>query len=176
MYSATDQRSLYDLSKKLLAGHPADLFAQDDAQRADDLGRVLRYHEWRYYVQNDPVLSDYEYDLLYKQLEQLEAERPDLVSPDSPTQRVGKDLTETFAQVSHLTPMLSLDNSYDATDLLDFDKLVESYRAKLLAGEVPEVPATAGASAEAKEAIVQAARTAEPPPKPATVAPDALPE
>lgn len=61
-------------------------------------------------------------------------------------------------------------------DLLDFDKLVESYRAKLLAGEVPEVPATAGASAEAKEAIVQAARTAEPPPKPATVAPDALPE
>ena len=69
MYSATEQRNLYDLSKKLLYSPQASLFEENAEQRAADLGRVIRYHEWRYYVQNDPVLSDFEYDQLYKQLE-----------------------------------------------------------------------------------------------------------
>lgn len=125
MYSTADQRALYELSKKLLAGHPNDLFSNDDAQRADQLRQVLRYHEWRYYVQNDPVLSDFEYDQLYKQLEIIEAQHPEIITPDSPTQRVGKDLTEYLPQVAHLTPMLSLDNSYDAEDLTDFDESVK---------------------------------------------------
>ncbi len=86
---------------------------------------MILYHEWRYYVQNDPVVSDFEYDQLYKLLQRLETEHPHLVSPDSPTQRVGKDLTESFAQVAHLTPMLSLDNSYDANDLRDFDTSIK---------------------------------------------------
>lgn len=123
MYSPEQQRALYDLSKKLLSAVPIADGAQ--AQRIDELQQILRFHEWKYYVQNDPVVSDYEYDQLYKQLEALEAEHPDLITPDSPTQRVGKDLTGSFNQVAHLTPMLSLDNSYDADDLNDFDEQIK---------------------------------------------------
>jgi len=125
MYSVSAQRSLYDLSKKLLYSPQATLFDDGNEQRIADLCQVLRYHEWRYYVANDPVLSDFEYDQLYQQLETLEAAHPELVTPDSPTQRVGKDLTEDLDQVTHLTPMLSLDNSYDAADLTDFDESVK---------------------------------------------------
>ncbi len=125
MYSQEEQRSLYELSKKLLFTSQADLFAEPPAERAEDLRRVLRYHEWRYYVGNDPVISDFEYDQLYKQLEAIEAAHPQLVTPDSPTQRVGKDLTENAPQVAHLTPMLSLDNSYNAEDLNDFDESIK---------------------------------------------------
>jgi DNA ligase (NAD+) len=125
MYSTAEQRALYDLSKKLLYSPQADLFGENSAERAADLGRVIRYHEWRYYVQNDPVISDFEYDQLYKQLEAIERQNPQLITPDSPTQRVGKDLVENFEQIQHLTPMLSLDNSYDADDLRDFDEAVK---------------------------------------------------
>lgn len=123
MYSADQQRALYELSKQLLeTTNPTNA---EPAPRAASLRQVIRYHEWRYYVQNDPVVSDYEYDILYKQLEALEAEYPELVAPDSPTQRVSSDLTSAFTQVNHLTPMLSLDNSYDAEDLNDFDEQVK---------------------------------------------------
>ncbi len=125
MYTAEEQRNLYDLSKKLLYTPQADLLSEPPAERVEDLARVLRYHEWRYYVGNDPVISDFEYDQLYKQLQTIEEAFPDLVTPDSPTQRVGKDLVENAAQVPHLTPMLSLDNSYDAEDLKDFDTSVK---------------------------------------------------
>lgn len=125
MYATTEQRALYELSKKLLYTPQADLFGENVAQRADELRQVIRYHEWRYYVQNDPVISDFEYDQLYKQLESIENQYPELVAPDSPTQRVGKDLVETFEQVAHMTPMLSLDNSYNADDLRDFDESVK---------------------------------------------------
>lgn len=125
MYSTAEQRDLYDLSKKMLYSPQADL--RDDAadQHAEALRRVIRYHEWRYYVQNDPVISDFEYDQLFKQLEALERQFPGIVTPDSPTQRVGKDLVDNFVLVAHLTPMLSLDNSYDAADLNDFDESVK---------------------------------------------------
>jgi DNA ligase (NAD+) len=125
MYSQDEQRNLYERSKKLLQAPPADLFSEPPAERAEDLRTVLRYHEWRYYVGNDPVISDFEYDQLYKQLQTLEQAYPDLLVPDSPTQRVGKDLVENAAQVVHLTPMLSLDNSYDAADLNAFDESVK---------------------------------------------------
>jgi DNA ligase (NAD+) len=125
MYSKEAQRALYDRSKKLLYTPQADLFAESDAERAEDLRSVIRYHEWRYYVQNDPVISDFEYDQLYKQLETIEGAHPELITPDSPTQRVSADLTEDADQVAHLTPMLSLDNSYDAADLNDFDTAVK---------------------------------------------------
>lgn len=88
----------------------------------EELRNVLRFHEYRYYVQADPHISDFEYDTLYKGLEALEKEAPDLVTPDSPTQRVAKGLTKEFPAVPHLVPMLSLDNSYDSEDLLDFDR------------------------------------------------------
>jgi DNA ligase (NAD+) len=86
------------------------------------LREVLRFHEYRYYILNDPLISDFEYDTLYKQLEALEEENPDLIVADSPTQRVGKGLTKEFPAVQHMVPMLSLDNSYDSDDLIDFDR------------------------------------------------------
>ncbi|MGZ3838409.1 MAG: NAD-dependent DNA ligase LigA [Flavisolibacter sp.] len=94
-----------------------------------ELRAVLRFHEHRYYVQNDPLVSDYEYDLLFKALEGLEKENPDLVAADSPTQRVARGLTKDFPSVQHLVPMLSLDNSYNSEDLVDFDR-----RARELTG------------------------------------------
>jgi DNA ligase (NAD+) len=125
VYSTDQQRALYELSKKLLYTPNATLFSEDEHELAADLRKVIRYHEWRYYVQNDPVISDFEYDQLYKQLENLETRYPEIITPDSPTRRVSPDLTEQFNQVAHLTPMLSLDNSYDAEDLNDFDEQVK---------------------------------------------------
>src|SRR6476620_6813099 len=95
----------------------------------EELRKILRFHEHRYYIQNDPLISDFEYDTIYKALEALEIENPDLVVPDSPTQRVAKGLTKEFPTVQHLVPMLSLDNSYNSEDLVDFDR-----RARELTG------------------------------------------
>jgi DNA ligase (NAD+) len=89
-----------------------------------DLKSILRFHEHRYYVQNEPLITDFEYDRLYKLLEKAEQENPEWVTPDSPTQRVGSSLNNGFATVQHLVPMLSLDNSYNAEDLQDFDRKV----------------------------------------------------
>jgi DNA ligase (NAD+) len=91
---------------------------------------MLRFHEYRYYILNDPLISDFEYDQLYKELEKIEIENPSLVSPDSPTHRVAKGLTKDFPAVQHLVPMLSLDNSYNSEDMVDFDR-----KAKELTGE-----------------------------------------
>jgi len=88
----------------------------------DLLKDILRFHEYRYYILNDPLISDFEYDSLFKTLENLEKENPDLLDPDSPTQRVGKGLTKDFPSVQHLVPMLSLNNSYDSEDMEDFDR------------------------------------------------------
>ena len=100
-----------------------------DRKQVDDIRRALRFHEYRYYVLNDPLIADQEYDQLYKELERLEKEHPDLVTSDSPTQRVSPGLTREFATVQHLVPMLSLDNSYNPEDMLDFDR-----RARELTG------------------------------------------
>jgi DNA ligase (NAD+) len=86
------------------------------------LREILRFHEYRYYIQNDPLVSDYEYDKLYKHLEHLEMENPSLITADSPTQRVAAGLVKDFPKVDHLVPMLSLENSYDAEDLIDWDR------------------------------------------------------
>ena len=88
------------------------------------LRKILRFHEYRYYVQNDPLVSDFEYDSLYKLLEKTEKENPSLITADSPTQRVGAGLVKDFPKVGHLVPMLSLENSYNAEDLLDWDRKV----------------------------------------------------
>ena len=121
MYRQDEQKVLYELSKSYLEGGDSAVHQQTVTQQLQDLRRLVVYHEWRYYIGNDPVVSDFEYDQLYKQLEKLEELHPDLVTPDSPTQRVSADLTEEFVSVEHLTPMLSLANSYDANDLNDWD-------------------------------------------------------
>ena len=86
------------------------------------LREVLRFHEYRYYVLNEPLVSDFEYDRLFQLLQTVEKQHPELVTPDSPTQRVGSSLNQSFITVQHLVPMLSLDNSYNAADLADFDR------------------------------------------------------
>ena len=90
--------------------------------KIENLRNVLRFHEYRYYILNDPLISDYEYDQLFKALEKIEAANPKLIAADSPTQRVAKGLTKAFPTVQHLVPMLSLDNSYNSDDLVDFDR------------------------------------------------------
>ena len=83
---------------------------------------VLRFHEYRYYILSDPLISDSEYDMLYQSLVELEKKDPSSVPEDSPTKRVALGLSSAFPTVQHLVPMLSLENSYDETDLLDFDR------------------------------------------------------
>ena len=118
MYSKEQQKNLFDLSKKLLK-------EELDASNLEDLKKILVYHEWRYYILNDPLISDFEYDTLYKKLEAIEVADPSLITSDSPTQRVSNDLTEDLPAVEHLIPMLSLGNSYNADDLLDFDTSIK---------------------------------------------------
>ncbi len=86
------------------------------------LQELLRFHEYRYYVLSDPLLTDFDYDNLYQLLKKFENKHPEKITPDSPTQRVGNSLNQQFITVQHLVPMLSLDNSYDAADLTDFDR------------------------------------------------------
>lgn len=93
-------------------------------KRIQKLREEINKHDYYYYVLAQPLISDEEYDKLYKELEKLEAENPHLITPDSPTQRVGKDLTKEFKPVNHLVPMLSLANTYDEQDVYDFDRRV----------------------------------------------------
>jgi len=96
----------------------------DIESRLTELRNAIRHHEERYYLHNDPQISDEEFDQLLHELEKLEAEHPDLVTPDSPTQRVGGRTVEGFETVEHLTPMLSLDNAYNEDELRAFDERV----------------------------------------------------
>lgn len=93
-------------------------------ERLRQLREQVRHHEERYYILNEPEIADAEFDALLKALEALEAAHPDLVTPDSPTQRVAGRPTEGFRTVEHLQPMLSLDNTYSIEELLCFDERV----------------------------------------------------
>jgi DNA ligase (NAD+) len=93
-------------------------------ERIKELRERIRYHEDRYYVHADPEISDVEFDALMRELQALEAANPDLVTPDSPTQRVGGTVAEGFATVDHRAPMLSLDNAYNEDELRAFDERV----------------------------------------------------
>lgn len=89
------------------------------------LREEIDYHNYKYYVENNPVVSDYEYDMLLKKLETLEAQFPDLITPDSPTQRVGGEPLKGFRTVEHKIPMLSLDNAYLYDELKEFDERIK---------------------------------------------------
>src|SRR5882672_12399926 len=106
------------------------------AERIAELRREIRYHEERYYVLNDPELADAEFDALMQELERLEAENPDLVTSESPTQRVSGRPAAGFETVEHAEPMLSLDNAYSEEELREFDARVR--RGLAAAGEPVE--------------------------------------
>src|SRR5580765_3685219 len=92
--------------------------------RIQELRTLIRHHEEQYYLHSAPEIADAEFDALLHELEQLEADNPDLVTLDSPTQRVGGRLVEGFATVEHKAPMLSLDNAYNEDELRAFDDRV----------------------------------------------------
>ena len=94
------------------------------AQRAAKLREQIDYHNYRYYVLDDPVVSDAEYDRLLRELQELETEFPDLIGPDSPTQRVGAKPLKAFGEITHALPMLSLDNAFSDRELAEFDRRV----------------------------------------------------
>src|SRR6266851_9403456 len=96
--------------------------AKDVEQRIEGLRERVRYHEHLYYVLDNPEISDTEFDKLMQQLQQLEAEHPALITPDSPTQRVGGKPKEGFLKTPHSRPMLSLDNAYNEAELRAWDK------------------------------------------------------
>lgn len=93
-------------------------------KRIEELREEIRYHDYNYYILTEPKIPDEQYDKLYKELEKLESEYPELITPDSPTQRVGSDLTKEFKPVQHKIPMLSLSNTYSEDELFDFDRRV----------------------------------------------------
>lgn len=105
----------------------------DLLERVRALREEIRYHNRQYYVLDDPKIPDAEYDRLLRQLQQLEVAHPELVTPDSPTQRVGAEPLGSFAEVEHQVPMLSLDNVFTDTELEDFDRRL---RERLALGEV----------------------------------------
>ena len=98
---------------------------KDVETKIKKLREELNYHNYKYYVENNPVISDYEYDQLLKKLEDFETKYPELITPDSPTQRIGEIPLEGFKTVEHKIPMLSLANSYTYEELKDFDERVK---------------------------------------------------
>src|SRR5579871_3641078 len=105
--------------------------AKDVEREIENLRDQLRRHEHLYYVLDQPEITDAEYDRLMRRLEELEKQRPDLITSDSPTQRVGGKAREGFVKVRHSSPMLSLDNALNEDELREFDRRVRT----LLGGE-----------------------------------------
>ena len=122
MYNSDQTITLQKNTAEWLSAAKDENILNQVKSKTEGLRNCLRFHEYRYYVQNDPLISDFEYDTLYKLLEHFEKENPDAITADSPTQRVGRGLIKNFPKTQHLVPMLSLENSYNAEDLLDFDR------------------------------------------------------
>lgn len=106
----------------------------NQSRRADELRRLIRYHDHKYYVDAEPEISDLEYDRLLRELRDLETQHPELVTPDSPTQRIGDRPVEHLTQVAHRVPMLSIENTYTLEELTEFGERT----ARLLEGEPME--------------------------------------
>ncbi|MDH5436178.1 MAG: NAD-dependent DNA ligase LigA [Gammaproteobacteria bacterium] len=106
---------------------------KDIKKHVDELHSQIEYHNYRYYVLDDPEIPDAEYDRLLRELQLLEKEHPELVTPDSPTQRVGAQPLKSFGEVKHRLPMLSLDNAFDEQEVYDFDRRI---REKLNLDEI----------------------------------------
>src|SRR4051812_39465722 len=118
MTPATKDRLTNDRVKDRAVKH------QIEERQIDELRDEIRRHEHLYYVLDAPELPDAEFDRLMQELKRLEAEHPELITPDSPTQRVGGKPREGFIKVAHSRPMLSLDNAYNEQELRDWDRRV----------------------------------------------------
>ncbi|MFN4179565.1 MAG: DNA ligase LigA-related protein, partial [Armatimonadota bacterium] len=107
---------------------PVEMLSREEAeQEAERLRKELTIHCWLYYVLDSPIISDEEYDRLFHRLVQIEERFPELIAPDSPTQRVGFPPAEEFAKVRHRKVMLSLDNAFNEEELRAFDQRVKRF-------------------------------------------------
>ncbi len=97
---------------------------QDAAERINKLREEIRRHNYLYYAQDAPEITDAEYDAIFRELLELENAYQELATPDSPTRRVGGEALDKFSQVTHTMPMLSLENAVDETEIRDFDDRV----------------------------------------------------
>src|SRR5215831_4652736 len=104
---------------------PEERRLSDARKRSEELREAINHHSYRYHVRDEPEISDFEYDQLVRELEGIEAEFPELITPDSPTQRVGGAPAELFAPVEHRARMLSLDNAFSWEELEAWGKRVE---------------------------------------------------
>lgn len=102
------------------------MVSEDIRKKAEELRKTLRHHSYLYYVLDRPEISDYEFDRLYRELVNLEKEYPELITPDSPTQRVGGKATDDFRKVTFRKPMLSLANAFSPEELREFDQRVKT--------------------------------------------------
>ena len=102
--------------------------SEEIQQRVDELRAVLDDHNYHYYVLDDPRIPDAEYDRLFRELQVLESEYPELASEASPTRRVGSSAETSFSEVAHRLPMLSLDNAFSEEELQDFDRRVREQK------------------------------------------------
>ncbi|WP_456465516.1 NAD-dependent DNA ligase LigA [Desulfurobacterium sp.] len=130
-YTVKDEEALQSLTDKLLKEIEKKDFikklSKEEAKKiAEDLRKVIRYHDYKYYVEANPVISDYQYDRLFHALEGIERHFPELVTPDSPTQRISPAFTGEFKKVKHLAEMTSLENTYSAEDLKEWDRKVRT--------------------------------------------------
>jgi len=114
--------------------NPKQLSPKQAEQKIRKLREEIKYHEKKYYVDNDPQIADYEFDLLVKSLKELEKQFPELITSDSPTQRVGEQPISGFLSVEHSQPMLSLDNCYSYEELEEFEERIH----KVIPGEKVE--------------------------------------
>ena len=119
MHISEDNRFFQEKGKQFIEKASDIAFIKENI---DVLRDVIRFNERRYYVMNDPLIADFEFDTLYNLLKKTEESYPALITTDSPTQRVGPGFTKQFNTVQHLVPMLSLDNSYNASDLIEWDR------------------------------------------------------
>lgn len=128
--SSSENKHLLSLTESLLHRADSPIPESELEKFCDDLKAVIEFHDKQYYVHTEPLIPDYDYDRLFRKLREIEEENPNLLTADSPTQRVSKGLNKEFPTVQHLVPMMSLENTYDVHDLNDFDRRVKEALAE----------------------------------------------
>jgi len=128
MYTQEQSENIKQLTGQLLSIRRSNLFELKEKEAAELSGQLktaINYYDWQYYVQSAQVIPDVDYDFLFDLLKTLEQQFPALQTPDSPTQRVARGLSDEFQTVTHLVPMLSLDKAYAPADLINWDIAVK---------------------------------------------------
>ena len=122
--SSKTNKQIIALTEDLLKRSEEPIPENEMEQFCEDLKHVINFHDKSYYVDAKSLITDFDYDTLFKKLLEIEQQNPNLITPDSPTQRVAKGLNKDFPTVQHLVPMMSLENTYDVDDLNEFDRKV----------------------------------------------------